>query len=205
MFCALIQLIIKPKNHEKMLEVLLQLKEDNQKYPNNDGFNIHYLISNPGAYYVLSRWRTKTDMTIYLRDFNDYLVDYLSPYLVSQPTISRAKMLSRPSNKIIDNVSNEQITLIPFFYIIPSDDEIEKVKEAHLSVIQSTRNEPGCLTYDLYQSIDDPAIMFFYENWSSSDVLLTHMNTPTFYEVVRGEVDPYLLVPWTALSMKMVK
>jgi len=202
---VLIQLIVRPENHEEVIGSLFEIADNTRYYQNNLGFHIHYLSSNPGAFYILSKWHEEIDMNLYLDDFNsDNLIKNLSIYLISHPTISRAKMLSQPSNKP-SNQNNSQITLIPFFYIIPQSEEIEKVKRAHLSVISFTRNEPGSITYDLYQLLDDPAIMFFYENWSSTEALSKHMNTRNFYQVVRNQVDPYLLVPWTSLSMKIVR
>jgi hypothetical protein len=71
-------------------------------------------------------------------------------------------------------------------------------------MVEPTRVEPGCLDYDLYQSTDDPSVMFFYENWTDADVLSRHMNTPNFYRFVRGDIDARLVVPWTALTMTML-
>jgi hypothetical protein len=46
--------------------------------------------------------------------------------------------------------------------------------------------------------------MFLYENWTDQESLAKHMNTPNFHRYVRGEVDPRLVVPWTAHMMSMV-
>jgi quinol monooxygenase YgiN len=113
-------------------------------------------------------------------------------------------MLSGPQipERNLGKVSPCQVTLIPFFVIKAG--EVDAVRKAHLSVIDSTRAEPGCLTYDLYQCLDDPSTMFFHENWTDQRALEKHMNTPNFYRVVRGEVDKRLVVPWTALRLTMV-
>ena len=42
------------------------------------------------------------------------------------------------------------------------------------SIVAPTREEPGCLAYDLHQSITDPAEFMFYERWSSDEALLAH-------------------------------
>jgi len=224
-FAALIQLITNPTDHDVVVELLLNMADNSQAYDGNLSFNIHYLPTNVGAFYVLNTWQTQLDMDNYLADLIDgQTSEQLLSYLVAEPTISRSQMLSRPVTAVVNDDNqhqhqhhyqqqlthnrrdnDQQVTLIPFFYIIPTAEDIEQVKRAHLSVINSTRNEPGCLTYDLYQLLDEPAIMFFYENWSSAAVLNVHMNTSNFYRVVRQQVDPYLLVPWTALSMTIVK
>ncbi|AYV75882.1 MAG: antibiotic biosynthesis monooxygenase [Terrestrivirus sp.] len=191
---ALIQLIVKPENRKDMINILLDIMQRDI---------IHYSKSIPGAFYILSKWKTESDMDEYLQNFSQNLIPKLTSYIVAQPTISRARMLSQQSSSISSHINNSNaFALIPFFYIIPN--AIETVKEAHLSVVDSTRKEPGCLEYDLYQLIDNPAIMFFYENWSGTEALSTHMNTSNFYRVVRGQVDKQLLVPWTALELEIV-
>ena len=42
----------------------------------------------------------------------------------------------------------------------------EAVRAALESLVEPTRQERGCVNYDLYQSIQDPDLFFFYENWS---------------------------------------
>ncbi|MGH9689900.1 MAG: putative quinol monooxygenase [Candidatus Acidiferrales bacterium] len=34
-------------------------------------------------------------------------------------------------------------------------------------LIAPTRKEAGCIDYDLHQSIDDPSLFVFYENWAT--------------------------------------
>lgn len=201
---VLIQLISRPENHENMVTLLNRLVSITQTRFSGFGHirsHVHYLKSNLGAFYILSKWVNEISMDSYLSNFNQLITPEITQNIVASPTISRARMLSQASNR---ELSRSQLTLVPFFYIIPRPEEIEYVKQAHLSVVDSTRAEPGCLGYDLYQSLDDPAIMFFYENWASSEALSQHMNTPNFYHVVRGQVDPNLVVPWTALEMTLI-
>ena len=51
----------------------------------------------------------------------------------------------------------------------------EEVKRGFLSVVASTRKEPGCLSYDLHQSKDDPCLFMLYENWESQKALDDHL------------------------------
>ncbi|WP_299803454.1 putative quinol monooxygenase [uncultured Shewanella sp.] len=55
-------------------------------------------------------------------------------------------------------------------------DKVEKVKAELLKLIAITRNEQGCLQYDLHQDNDNPAHFTFYENWASRELLQAHMN-----------------------------
>ncbi len=43
--------------------------------------------------------------------------------------------------------------------------------------VAPTRGEKGCINYDLHQSIDDPALFLFYENWESREDLERHLET----------------------------
>jgi quinol monooxygenase YgiN len=55
----------------------------------------------------------------------------------------------------------------------------EKEVEAQLcGLLAPSRKDPGCLSYDLHQSIDDPAVFVFYETWKSQSLLEDHLKTP---------------------------
>jgi len=40
--------------------------------------------------------------------------------------------------------------------------------------VPPTLEEPGCLAYDLHQSLTDPAEFMFYERWASDAALAAH-------------------------------
>ena len=52
------------------------------------------------------------------------------------------------------------------------------VKEALMSMVEPTRQEPGCLCYNLHQSKSDPTQFMFYEQWASKEALDAHGKTP---------------------------
>ena len=55
----------------------------------------------------------------------------------------------------------------------------EKEVETNLrGLIAPSRKDPGCISYNLHQSIDDPAIFVFYETWESRALLEAHAKTP---------------------------
>ncbi|GIU19030.1 putative quinol monooxygenase [Shewanella sp. MBTL60-007] len=55
-------------------------------------------------------------------------------------------------------------------------DKVEIVKAELIKLIATTREEEGCLQYDLHQDNDNPAHFTFYENWSSRALWQAHMN-----------------------------
>ena len=48
------------------------------------------------------------------------------------------------------------------------------------ALIRPTRNEEGCLLYDLHRSADVPADFLFYEIWASPEAHAAHKQTPHF-------------------------
>ena len=61
---------------------------------------------------------------------------------------------------------------------IEADPErVELVKSELLKLVEPTRNEAGCMQYDLHQDNDNPAIFLFYENWESRELWRAHMDS----------------------------
>ncbi|MFA0087849.1 antibiotic biosynthesis monooxygenase [Vibrio sp. 10N.286.49.C2] len=59
--------------------------------------------------------------------------------------------------------------------IVANEDKIEFVKAELLKLIDATRAEEGCINYDLHQNNENPAHFTFYENWTSRELLQTHL------------------------------
>jgi quinol monooxygenase YgiN len=59
-----------------------------------------------------------------------------------------------------------------------SADKAEELKKVCLGLIEPTRKEEGCISYELYQDINNPGKFTFLENWKSKDHLDVHLKTP---------------------------
>jgi quinol monooxygenase YgiN len=64
------------------------------------------------------------------------------------------------------------------------------------ALVAPSRRDPGCVTYDLHQSIKDKHVWLVYENWHSLADLDAHMQSPhlqkflrTVPELIEGEID----------------
>ena len=68
----------------------------------------------------------------------------------------------------------------------------DQVLEALHGLIKQTRDEPGCLRYELNQSIDDPRTFTFIEKFESDAAFEVHKNAPYITCFFR-EVAPRLL------------
>lgn len=53
-------------------------------------------------------------------------------------------------------------------------DKIDQVRELLLELIEPTRREAGCITYELLQNRDDAADFTFVEEWASDAALDAH-------------------------------
>ncbi len=53
-------------------------------------------------------------------------------------------------------------------------------------LIDTTRNEPGCLQYDLHEDNSEKGFFVFYENWETRDLWQTHMNAPHLAEYMKA-------------------
>jgi quinol monooxygenase YgiN len=57
-------------------------------------------------------------------------------------------------------------------------------------LIDATRSEAGCISYELYQSVDDPDELAFIETWESREALDSHMRSEHFARIV-PKIDEY--------------
>ncbi|MEH6448397.1 MAG: putative quinol monooxygenase [Oleispira sp.] len=75
-------------------------------------------------------------------------------------------------------------------------DQVELVKNALIKLIEPTRNENGCLQYDLHQDNENPEVFVFYENWQSRELWQIHMNNDhlkAYMEETEGAVVSFTL------------
>ena len=47
----------------------------------------------------------------------------------------------------------------------------------------SARAEPGCIAYSMQQSLEDPELFVFVEEWTSEQALADHMTMPYVQEI----------------------
>jgi quinol monooxygenase YgiN len=65
------------------------------------------------------------------------------------------------------------LTVVATFQARPGKEA--ELRAAFTGLLAPTRQEPGCLNYDLHQSPDDPAKFLFHENWTSKPALDAHL------------------------------
>jgi len=64
------------------------------------------------------------------------------------------------------------------------EDKVNEIIEMCKELVELTRKEDGCISYELYQDINDSTILTFVEEWESKEALDKHMKTEHFTRIV---------------------
>jgi len=70
--------------------------------------------------------------------------------------------------------------------VVAKKDCVEAVKTELLKLIAPTRQENGCIEYNLHQDHDNPTVFVFYETWENGTCLDAHMATKHFKSYVEA-------------------
>ena len=54
----------------------------------------------------------------------------------------------------------------------------KRVEEILMGLVQPSRQDKGCILYDLHRDLDNPGVFVFYEAWESREMLEAHLNAP---------------------------
>jgi len=68
------------------------------------------------------------------------------------------------------------LTVIAFIKAKPGKETV--LHEALLALVTATREEAGCINYDLHVSTENPGHFAFHENWASKQHLDEHLKSP---------------------------
>jgi quinol monooxygenase YgiN len=68
------------------------------------------------------------------------------------------------------------LTVIATFQARPGKET--ELRAALTGLLAPTRQEAGCINYDLHTGTDDPAKFMFHENWTSKAHLDAHLQSP---------------------------
>jgi quinol monooxygenase YgiN len=84
---------------------------------------------------------------------------------------------------------SKQLPLIVKFEV--KKDKLEFVKSELMKILEPTRNEEGCILYELHQDLNNPNILMFYEVWKTKDYWKAHDNKQhivDFKKAIEGSV-----------------
>jgi quinol monooxygenase YgiN len=92
----------------------------------------------------------------------------------SRIAISRKSSRTKKPAKL----PKDAVALVVMMHAKPGQ---ELLLQAELTaLVRPTRNEEGCLLYDLHRSTDVPGDFLFFEIWSSREAHAAHKQTPHF-------------------------
>ena len=79
-----------------------------------------------------------------------------------------------------------------------------QMRQELLSLVQPSRKDEGCISYDLHQSVEDPTRFYFHEHWTSKDCLDRHLEKPDLQAVLAraGQMvaEPPQITLWEKIS-----
>ena len=87
-------------------------------------------------------------------------------------------------------MQNNGVRVVARFIAKP--ESVEEVKRILSEMVEPTRSEDGCITYDLLHNVDDPTDFTFVEEWSSRADLDRHVLREELPDLA-GELDLVLV------------
>ena len=70
------------------------------------------------------------------------------------------------------------------FFEVKDNASIDAVKNLGTELVNKSRNDEGCVSYDLFTSATRPLVMMFCETWKDEEVLKAHIASAHFTELV---------------------
>ncbi len=70
--------------------------------------------------------------------------------------------------------------------VMAKAEKLELVKSELLKLIEPTRLEEGCITYQLHQDNANPNFFLFYEVWENRELWQVHMNNENLAQYVKA-------------------
>ncbi len=73
-------------------------------------------------------------------------------------------------------MNTKTVTDVATFHARPGKEA--ELRAALIGLVATTRQEAGCVNYDLHVSAEDPTKFLFHENWTSEALLEAHLASP---------------------------
>ena len=84
-----------------------------------------------------------------------------------------------------------------------NSEKIDLVKKQLEKLVPITRNEEGCIQYELHQDNENPSHFLFFESWESRELWQAHMNAPhlaAYLQATAGAVENFTLNEMTHIA-----
>jgi len=73
-------------------------------------------------------------------------------------------------------------------------DKLDEAITSALAMSKASMAEPGCISYEFSQQLDDPTTFRLFEEWESAEALATHFTLPHFL-AFSSTLPSFLAVP----------
>lgn len=65
----------------------------------------------------------------------------------------------------------------------------DQLRQVLTALVVPSRDEPGCLGYEMFQDEEDPVEFVAVENWADAEAAAAHMNTAHVAEAIAKATD----------------
>jgi quinol monooxygenase YgiN len=93
------------------------------------------------------------------------------------------------------------MNLVVIATIMARPDAVTDLRQALGTLVQATRQEPGCLRYDLLQNRENPVHFVMNETWEDEAALTAHQQTVHLRDYA-GYAAPLLAEPMSVLVFR---
>jgi quinol monooxygenase YgiN len=76
-------------------------------------------------------------------------------------------------------------------YVVPEENH-DRVLDLLRAVADESRQEPGNVSFDVFENVDDPTRVVLLERYSSREAFAAHRATPHFHDLVLAQIVPLL-------------
>ena len=83
-------------------------------------------------------------------------------------------------------MSDQSVRVVARIVSLP--EKVEELKALLLKLVEATRQETGCIKYELLQNQAEPTDFTFVEEWASDDALDAHMKS-AHMEAISAQLD----------------
>ncbi len=80
-------------------------------------------------------------------------------------------------------MDNKEITVIA--RLKAKEGKERSLRETLIGLIQPSRADEGCISYNLHEDPENPALFMFHEIWTSKEALDKHLATPHLQEFIK--------------------
>ena len=93
------------------------------------------------------------------------------------------------------------LAIVANIHAVPGKEDLVHAELQRL--VAPTREERGCLQYDLHRDNEDQRHCLFFENWETRELWQQHMNAPhlaAYMQATDGAVETFTLNEMTKLA-----